>query len=102
MPHVILELHIVPIGTASTSVGSYVAAAERVLRQHPNIQHELHPMSSTLEGELDEIWPVIRQMQEAVFSAGAVRVSTSIRIDDRRDTAGRSMGDKVKSVEEKL
>lgn len=102
MPHVILELHIVPIGTPTPSVSSYVAAAEKVLRQHPNIKHQLHPMSSTLEGELDEIWPVIRQMQEAVFAAGAVRVSTSMRIDDRRDKAVRSMDDKVKSVQEKL
>jgi uncharacterized protein YqgV (UPF0045/DUF77 family) len=40
-------------------------------------------------------------MQEAVFAAGAVRVSTVIKIDERRDVAAR-MEDKVRAVEERL
>ena len=40
-------------------------------------------------------------MQEAVFAAGAERVSTVIKIDDRRDRAV-SAADKVRRVEEKL
>jgi uncharacterized protein YqgV (UPF0045/DUF77 family) len=36
-------------------------------------------------------------MQEAVFAAGAERVSTVIKIDDRRDRDN-SMQDKVKSA----
>lgn len=36
-------------------------------------------------------------MQEAVFAAGAVRVSTVVKIDDRRDRVV-TMEDKVRSV----
>jgi uncharacterized protein YqgV (UPF0045/DUF77 family) len=39
-------------------------------------------------------------MQEAVFAAGATRVSTVIKIDDRRDRVV-SMEDKVKSALDK-
>ncbi len=40
-------------------------------------------------------------MQEAVFAAGARRVSTVIKIDDRRDRSVR-MQEKLDSVEAKL
>jgi uncharacterized protein YqgV (UPF0045/DUF77 family) len=40
-------------------------------------------------------------MQEAVFAAGAKRVSTVLKIDDRRDRAA-SMSDKVGAVEAQL
>jgi uncharacterized protein YqgV (UPF0045/DUF77 family) len=40
-------------------------------------------------------------MHESLFDAGALRVSTTIKIDDRRDKPG-DMDDKVRSVEEKL
>jgi uncharacterized protein YqgV (UPF0045/DUF77 family) len=40
-------------------------------------------------------------MQEAVFAAGAKRVSTVLKIDDRRDRTAR-MEDKVRSVEGRI
>jgi uncharacterized protein YqgV (UPF0045/DUF77 family) len=40
-------------------------------------------------------------MQEAVFAAGAARVSTVIKVDERRDKAVR-MEDKVSEVERRL
>jgi uncharacterized protein (TIGR00106 family) len=58
-------------------------------------------MFTTLEGELHEVMALIGRMQEAVFEAGAERVSTVIKIDDRRDRAAR-MQDKVRAVEERL
>ncbi len=45
--------------------------------------------------------PVGRRMHEQPFAEGAVRVSTSIKIDDRRDKAS-SIEGKVRSVKEKL
>ncbi|PHJ39914.1 hypothetical protein P378_00475 [Desulforamulus profundi] len=44
---------------------------------------------------------LVRQMHEQPFLAGATRVSTTIRIDDRRDKEGTMQG-KVASVETKL
>lgn len=61
----------------------------------------LTPMGTILEGELDTILEAIRAAHEAPFKAGAMRVGTTIRIDDRRDK-DLTMEHKVKSVEEKL
>ena len=58
-------------------------------------------MFTTLEGEPDQLFEVIRAMQEAVFEAGAERVGTVIKMDDRRDRTGVSMADKVASVRSK-
>ena len=96
----IVAVSISPIG-AGTSVSRHVAAALRVAREQQRVQVRLDSMFTTLEGELHEVMALIGRMQEAVFEAGAERVSTVIKIDDRRDRATR-MQDKVRAVEERL
>ena len=91
---------VVPLGTATPSVSGHVAGVERILRESGH-KHELTAMGTIIEGELDQILPVLRQMHEQPFRQGVVRVSTSIRIDDRRDKKG-SIEGKVRSVREKL
>jgi uncharacterized protein (TIGR00106 family) len=58
-------------------------------------------MGTIIEGELSEILAVIQEMHEVPFTKGALRVSTQIKIDDRRDKEA-TMTAKVESVEEKL
>ena len=96
----IVFVTIAPLGTASTSLSRYVAGVERILRKS-GLKHELTAMGSIVEGDLDAILPVLREMHENPFSQGAVRVSTLIKIDDRRDKAA-SMDAKIRSVKEKL
>jgi uncharacterized protein (TIGR00106 family) len=91
---------IAPLGTATPSLSSYVAGVERIL-QGSGLVHQLTAMGTIIEGDLDEILRVVRQMHEAPFARGAVRVSTLIKIDDRRDKVHTIEG-KVRSVEEKL
>ncbi|HEX7523022.1 MAG TPA: MTH1187 family thiamine-binding protein [Candidatus Deferrimicrobium sp.] len=96
----IVFVTIAPLGTASSSLSRYVAGVERILRKS-GLKHELTAMGSIVEGDLDAILPVLREMHENPFSQGAVRVSTLIKIDDRRDKAA-SMDAKIRSVKEKL
>ena len=96
----IAAVSISPVG-AGVSVSRFVAAALRVARAEPRVKVRLDPMFTTLEGDLDIVMTLIRRMQEAVFEAGAVRVGTVIKIDDRRDRAA-SMEDKVRGVEDQL
>lgn len=98
---VVVEVTVVPLGTGSTSLSSYVAGVERVLAKYKNIKTMLTPMSTVLEGDLDEILAVVREMHETPFSSGARRVSTRISIDDRRDKAITMQG-KIEAVKEKL
>jgi len=96
------HLSIVPLGTGSTSLSPFVAACEKELQLHgEGLKYELTAMGTIIEGDLDRILTVIRRLHEVPFEAGAVRVSTSIRIDDRRDKKG-SIDQKVQSVKEKL
>jgi len=97
----IVHVSITPIGTGSTSISPYVAACHTVLRAKPNLKWQLTPMGTIIEGELSDILSVIQEMHEVPFAKGALRVSTQIKIDDRRDTPA-SMAAKVASVEEKL
>jgi len=96
----IVAVSISPIGEG-TSVSHYVAAAQRILEAQDRVRFRLDPMFTTLDGDLDEIFGLIRDMQEAVFAAGAERVSSVIKIDDRRDRAVR-MEEKVSKVEKLL
>lgn len=46
-----------------------------------NLPYEVGPMETTIEGEPDEIWKVIREAQEACIQAGATRVMTNMKMD---------------------
>jgi len=96
----IVAVSISPVG-AGVSVGEHVAEAIRVLRDQDRVRWELGPMFTTLEGDSREIFELILRMQEAVFAAGAVRVGTVIKVDERRDREAH-MEDKVRHVEESL
>jgi len=93
-------LTITPLGTATPSVSRFVAGVERILRE-TTLTHQLTAMGTIIEGDLDEILAVVRRMHEHPFTQGAQRVSTSLRIDDRRDKQA-SIAGKMRSVEEKL
>ena len=96
----IAAVSISPVGVG-TSVSHHVAAALAVVRAQTRVRYRLDPMFTTLEGDLGEIYALVHAMQQAVFEAGAERVGTVIKIDDRRDRAQR-MEDKVSTVEKLL
>ncbi|KAB2953801.1 MTH1187 family thiamine-binding protein [Heliorestis acidaminivorans] len=98
---VIAEVTIVPLGTATTSVSSYVAACHRVLQEAKEIRYQLTPMSTIIEGELTDVLDIVQKMHQVPFDEGAQRVSTTIRIDDRRDKA-LTMEGKVSAVVKRI
>ena len=96
----IVAVNVIPIGVGP-SVSKYIAEAEKAVLDRPNIKHQAGPMFTLMEGDLDEIMAAIRDMHEAVFAAGAVRVATTIKIDDRRDKKS-TMESKMVSLNAKL
>lgn len=97
----VVEVVVVPLGTASPSLSGYVAGVEKVLDRYGELKHTLTPMSTVVEGDLDTILKAIREMHEVPFSMGVKRVATRINIDDRRDRE-LTMEGKLRSVEQKL
>lgn len=94
------EITVFPTGTSSPSVSTYVAAAVRVLEEEA-VDYQLTPMGTIVEGEVDTLLTVARRMHDAIFDQGVQRVSTLIRLDERRDKP-MTMEGKVASVAEKL
>ncbi|WP_159881168.1 MTH1187 family thiamine-binding protein [Paenibacillus puerhi] len=100
----IAEITVIPVGTASTSLSAYVAGLHAYLDEEQkagSIAFEMTAMSTIIEGELDELFRVIRGMHELPFGAGAQRVCTSVKFDDRRDKRG-SIRQKLESVAKRL
>ena len=97
----IVNVSIVPLGTNSPSLSQYVTRAIKVVERNGHVKYQLTPMGTILEGDLDGVLSIIRQMHESVFSEGVQRVLTTIKIDDRRDKTA-TMKSKISSVESKL
>ena len=97
MVKVIAEVMFSPIGTATPSVSKYVVAAFEVLKRHSEVAYQLNPMGTVIEGERADILAVVEEMNEAVFAAGALRVGTTLKIDERRDKPA-SMQHKLDAV----
>ncbi len=97
----IIDISVVPVGTATPSVSQYVAGAVRILQDEPGIKYELTPMNTIIEGDLERILALAGRMHQSAFDAGVMRVVTTIRIDERRDKP-LTMNGKVKAVRRRL
>jgi uncharacterized protein (TIGR00106 family) len=97
----VCQVTVVPLGTGTPSLSRFVAGCQRVLEKYDDLRYQLTPMATVIEGDLERILAAVREMHEVPFQMKADRVSTTLVIDDRRDSS-LTMGGKVASVEEKL
>jgi uncharacterized protein (TIGR00106 family) len=96
-----IDISVVPVGTGTPSVSAYVAGAVKILRDEPGIKYELTAMNTIIEGDLDKLLALARRMHRSAFDAGAQRVVTTLRIDERRDKPLTIEG-KIRAVRDKL
>jgi uncharacterized protein (TIGR00106 family) len=92
---VLLDFSMTPLGEGE-SVSPYVARCMEVV-EASGLEHRLHAMGTTLEGELDEVLAVVRRCFE-VLQSDCDRISCSIKIDYRKGPGGR-LQSKVHKVE---
>ncbi|MBN1161402.1 MAG: MTH1187 family thiamine-binding protein [Dehalococcoidales bacterium] len=97
----IIDISVVPVGTGKPSVSDYVAGAVRILKNEPGLKYELTAMNTIIEGDLDKLLSLAQRMHNSAFDAGAKRVVTTLRIDERRDKP-LTMEGKIKAVKNKL
>ncbi len=94
---VIAELVVAPFGIG-TSLSKYVKESIKELDQFPEIRVLHTPMGSIIEANnVDQILEATKRAHEKMFELGVQRVSTLLRIDDRRDKP-RHMEDKTKAI----
>ena len=96
-----IDISVVPVGTAKPSVSEFVAGAVRILKNEPGIKYELTAMNTVIEGELEQLLSLAKRMHESAFNSGIQRVVTTMRIDDRRDKPLTIKG-KIEAVKKKL
>ena len=96
----ICQVSVVPLGTGSTSLSAYVAKVTQALDKCA-VKHQLTPMGTILEGDLEAIFEAVKTIHQIPFDHGAARVMTLVNIDDRRDKQATAQS-KVDSVIEKL
>jgi uncharacterized protein (TIGR00106 family) len=95
---IIAELVVAPFGVG-TSLSKYVKESVKEIDRFPGIRVIHTPMSSIIEADsIEQVLEVTKAAHERMFVAGAERVSTLLRIDDRRDKP-RRMEDKVNAIE---
>ncbi|UCF49641.1 MAG: MTH1187 family thiamine-binding protein [Thermoplasmatales archaeon] len=93
---IISQLSIAPVGEG-TSLSSFVRIVIDTLRKH-NVKFATNDMATILETEnLDALFRVVKEAHNAVIKAGAKRVITELKIDDRKDKEV-TIGSKVKAV----
>ncbi len=98
----VCQVEVVPVGTGSPSVGDYVAAVLKVLKERfPDLRVELTPMGTVLEGDLDRILEAVKVAHQTPFAKGAQRVVTTVVIDERTDKPLTAEG-KLASVRRRL
>ena len=97
----ILEISVMPLGTGTPSVSRFVAGAMKVLQAEKGVKYEMSSMGTNIEGDLDQLFDLARRMHCSAFAAGAQRVVTVMRIDDRRDQVA-TIQSKVAAVNREL
>ena len=92
------EISVMPVGVGE-GMSDYVAVAYQVAKKS-NLKVELTPMGTVLEGDVDQIFRLAREMHLALFTKGAKRVVTHLKLDERRDKV-QGIEDRMKVVLEK-
>lgn len=96
----IMQIIIMPRVPEGVSISPFVADIHKYL-QAQKVPHQLHDMGTLIEGKTSALLALARKLHEIPFQKGAQRVYTIMHIDDRRDKKV-SLGDKVKSVHQKM
>jgi len=97
----ILEISILPLGTKTASVSSYVAGCIKILEKEKGIKYQITSMGTIIEAKsLRKLFRVAEKMHKEVLSK-VDRVVTTIKIDDRKDKE-LTMERKITSVKKKL
>ncbi|MCK9173179.1 MTH1187 family thiamine-binding protein [Desulfuromonas thiophila] len=96
----VVQISCTPLGEGHGGLSHFVAGCLRLV-QESGLKYQLTPMGTILEGDIEDIFALVRRMHESPFLAGAQRVSTLIKIDDRRDRE-HTMAGKVAAVARQL
>ena len=98
---IVAEIVVTPIGTTKTGLSDYIAKAVDEVK-NAGVKYQLHPMGTVFEAtDLETAFKIMRACHQAVIKAGAKRVLTTLRLDERLDQP-RTMEERVERVMAKV
>jgi uncharacterized protein YqgV (UPF0045/DUF77 family) len=90
----LIHVHVSPTPMGDEN-GRYtcVEGAIRVIEQS-GLEYEVGALGTTVQGPTERMWPLMRELHDACFAAGAETVMTSVRIlESKGDLIEASMRD---------
>ncbi len=94
-----VDLCLIPIGT-DISLTPYITICLEKIKES-GLSHELGPNGTAIEGNWKDVFDCIENCHQAVHSAGALRIYTTIKVNTRKDKK-QSFKEKVQSVQSSL
>ncbi len=94
----ILEISVVPVGSSTPSFSSNVSQAVNIIKQK-GLNYQVTPTATVIEGNIDELMDVAKQIHQNEIATGTQRVVTNITIDDRIDKS-MTLANQVEAVEQ--
>ncbi|WCM61799.1 MTH1187 family thiamine-binding protein [Paenibacillus polymyxa] len=79
MANTLLSIQVIPKTPNNEDSYPYVDKAIEVI-QRSGVKHQVNPLGTTMEGELDELLKVVKEMHEALTEAGSPSVISQIKI----------------------
>src|SRR3954469_13242781 len=96
------DLTVIGLGRESASASEYITEMQRRLRAQDKVRFKLHAMGTELEGTVENILEVVRQLHNVPFEAGLPPVYPVLKLAESNDKTTQTLEDKVKSVEDQL
>ena len=79
MANSLVSIQIIPKTKDGESVIPYVDEAIRVI-QESGIKYEVHPLETTMEGELQELLEIIAKTNERMIEMGSYNVISQVKV----------------------
>jgi uncharacterized protein (TIGR00106 family) len=79
MASALISIQIIPKTKNGEDVIPYVDEAIKIIAES-GVKYEVHPLETTMEGELDELFRIISQMNERMIEMGSKNVISQVKI----------------------
>lgn len=86
MANALVSIQIIPKTKNGEDVIPYVDAAIEIIEQS-GVKYEVHPLETTMEGELTELFSVIEKMNEKMVELGSPSIISQVKIYYKPDGA---------------
>ena len=78
-----MEIAVYPLGTDNSSITKEVSKVFEVL-DNCDLTYQITTMGTVIEGTIDELFALARELHQDIFSESVKRVITTIKLDDKR------------------